>query len=285
MNEPGKNYKFFLGGNDAEMERIREVLRENGYGDFSIEDHKLGWGAKVSDYAVDESIQHHLYTKPKWGHGGFYRPVFIELELDMEIPEDAVVIDHHGDRSGEPASLLQVLKLIGKEPSRRDELIAANDSGYIPGMEMVGATQEEIQEIRALDRKAQGVTEAQEQEAVEALRGSQEVNGVTIVKLPHSKTATVADRLYQKGMMQNLLVLSGEGEVNYFGPGDICQKFADKFSGAWSGGEGLGDPLRAAFCGGYPNHAKAKEFVLALNAARPNQTIERKSAFDNGAKP
>jgi hypothetical protein len=41
-------------------------------------------------------------------------------------------IDHHGESAKNPASISQVLKLIGVEPSLEDELIAANDRGYIP---------------------------------------------------------------------------------------------------------------------------------------------------------
>lgn len=41
--------------------------------------------------------------------------------------------------------------------------------------------------------------------------------------MAHSKTATVADRLFEKDKQQNLLFLSGDGEVNYFGDGKLCK--------------------------------------------------------------
>ena len=102
--------------------------------------------------------------------------------------------------------------------------------------------------------------------------------------MAHSKTATVADRLFEKDKQQNLLILSGDGEVNYFGDGKLCKMLQgektgeqpapwdpnqtvpvyDNFGG-WNGGAGLGDEKGNAFWGGYPNHAEVLKYIVEYN--------------------
>jgi hypothetical protein len=179
-----------------------------------------------------------------------------------------IVIDHHGSRSAEPASVLQFLKLIGCEkPTRFQELVGANDSGYIPAMRALGATPEEVAEIRRLDRAAQGITPEQETEAERAIASASKTNGVNIVRMTHSKTATVADRMFSEEEPQNLLILSNDGEVNYFGNGALCALLLEKFAG-WNGGSGLGDSEGIAFWGGYPNHDEVRDFIVSYFAVK-----------------
>ena len=133
------------------------------------------------------------------------------------------MVDHHNENAGKPASILQVLDLLGMKPTRRQLLIAANDSGYIPEMLSMGATPEEVAEVRLADRAAQGITPEQEAEAERAIQAAKTVNGVTIVKMAHSKTATVCDRLFAPDKEQRLLILSEDGESNFFGNGELCR--------------------------------------------------------------
>src|SRR3990167_2856633 len=122
-------YVFFLGGQDLEMLTIRKFLEEKGQEVF---DRRLEWGAKASFYA-SEIMQAAMEGKI---------PVLIELERDYPLPESTILIDHHGERSGEESSLFQVFGLLGSHAnSYEDRLIAANDSGYIPAMLAMGATQ------------------------------------------------------------------------------------------------------------------------------------------------
>lgn len=236
---------FFIGGYDGEMIEIVRVLKELGE---SIVDAGLGWGASVESYK--EEIDAALAA----GH----QPVLIELAGAEKIA-GAISVDHHGDRAGEPASIIQVLGLLGLEPNRKQQLIAANDSGFIPGMVTAGASAEEIAEIRELDRAAQGITPEQEAQAEEAIRNLKIVDRLTVVRLAHSKTATVTDRLF--GEYDQLIVLSGDGEVNFFGDGELCSRLQEKFQG-WSGGSGLGKAGGSAFWGGYPDHQEVENFVL-----------------------
>lgn len=253
------NMVIFLGGYDAEMLAIADACREAG---VAVADKHLGWGAAASSYqeeiaqAVSEGKQ----------------AVLVELSLDIELPESAVVVDHHNENAGKPASILQVLDLLGVEPTRRQRLIAANDCAYIPGMLALGATPEEIAAVRLADRAAQGITPEQESEAERAIAAAKTVNGVTIIKMAHSKTATVCDRLFNPDKEQRLLILSGDGESNFFGNGELCRllqgedtgkKTAEGYTiyshfGGWIGG----NLPQSGFWGGYADQKEVEKFVI-----------------------
>lgn len=240
------NYKFFLGGYDLEMVAIREFLSFIGTGFY---DKKLGWGAKASAYKSEIA---EVTSQGKI-------PVLVELEVDIELPASTIVIDHHGDRSAEKASLTQVIEFFGRRPTREDKLIAANDSGYIPAMQAMGATQAEIDSIRLRDRQAQGVTPEMERQAEEAIaKKTTFPDGVVMVEIPHTKCSTVTDRLFPTwpNGKENLLVVcflmydNGPTEVHYFGRGDRCRAIKEKFApNSWGGGKGYGDPNKNAFAG------------------------------------
>lgn len=256
------NMVVMLGGYDAEMLEIRRVLEAEG---VAFCDKGLGWGAKASAYAEEIAA----------AEAAGKTVVTVELTRDVNLPQGTIEVDHHGDRSNEPASLLQVLDLLGLEPSRLQQLIAANDSGFIPAMLALGATQEEVSEVRLLDRKAQGITAEQETEAERAIAVAETINGVTVVRMAHSKCATVTDRLFDPNKPQCLLILSGDGESNFYGERALCEELKgektgtapapwdpnrtiDTFShfGGWTGG---GE--ETGFWGGYADQDKVLEFV------------------------
>ena len=243
-----KQYVYFLGGADAEMQRCRQVLQESG---ARFYDKNLGWGAKATDYWLeigqvlrDEDI-----------------PFLLELECDI------VIADHHGLRSNEPATLLRVLESLGKTPTRLDLLIAANDARWFPGLIEMGATSEEIAYVRSLDRVAQGITPEHEAEARRALAASPEhVGGVRVIRMSHSKTAPIGDRLMveaiEKGeKFPNYVVLSDDGEVNFSGRGDVAAALYKQFPDGWAGGAGLGNREETAFWGSNtPQNKKTEAF-------------------------
>lgn len=262
-NKEGATHAFFLGGRDLEMSRIATVLTSNSIPFF---DKGLEWGAKASTYQ----------TEIEAALEGDKKPVLIELENDLvdAIADRCTWIDHHGNRSSEPASILQVLGLIGVAPTRRDQLIAANDSGYIPAMLAMGATQDEIDEIRREDRAAQGVTPEMEVEAVTAIESSLAFGPVKCVYLQHSKWCCVSDRLFQTWPdgKENLIVICGTDlpdsllTVNYFGRGDICQTVKELFANAWGGGKGYGDSAGQGYAGcTTKHHAHVVRFILNQN--------------------
>ncbi len=230
-----KNYHFFLGGNDLEMEAVRRLLHYRKIPPECIHDKRLGWGARLSDYR-DE-----LERLPEGAV-----PVLLELEIDLRPPDTGIVIlDHHGESAGrdQPTALEQLWRLLempadlwGKKEFEDFPLIAANDRGHIAAMRRLGASDEQIAAIRARDRLAQGITEIQENQAEAAVDERRTVAGgaLTIVNLPHDKTATVTDRLH--GKYENLLVLSPE-EINFFGEGRWIHLLDKRFPGGWRGGE------------------------------------------------
>ncbi len=242
-----KKFVFFLGGKDAEMMQIEKILTEVS---AEVINGNLGWGAKASAYS--DAIKA-VTTAGKI-------PVLIELVVDIELPTNALIIDHHGDFSGNPQSILQVLELIGVKPTREDILIAINDEGYIPGLVASGASIEEIRQVRAFDRSCQGITSEQEIEAERAVAAQEKfTNGLVVVRCAHSKTAPIADRVFEtQGTRQNLLILSGDGESNYYGTPAVVKAIDAKFPGGWTGGL---TTKTNAFWGGYADQTALENFI------------------------
>ncbi len=111
--------------------------------------------------------------------------------------------------------MIQVAKIIKCELTRWQKLIAANDSGYIPAMRALGATDIEIAEIRKQDRAAQGVTPIEEELAEVAINniriyGDKEL---LVVKSLSSKFSPICDRLYP----YNNLIIYTDREFTYYG--------------------------------------------------------------------
>ena len=142
------NFVVLAGGYDLEMVTIINLCRENG---IEVVDKFLGWGESSAVHA--EAV---AQAQKEGKQVVFIEPVF---DSNFPQPEGSIVIDHHGERAHEEPSLIQFLKFIGLEPTRRQLLIGTNDAGYIPAMLAMGAKGAEVSEIRRLDREAQGVTE------------------------------------------------------------------------------------------------------------------------------
>lgn len=215
------NYIFFLGGYDAEMCEIRKILEDN---QIPFNDKKLSWGAKASAYA--EELE----------NSGNAAPALVELEVDIPLPENRIIIDHHSENSGKDVqtSIEQAAELLGIKLTRRQKLIAANDRGWIDGLKQAGAAEEEIAEIRLYDRQCQGVTEEEEQAAEKAIRNIEMTGNVAVVHFPGKHTSPVMDRLY--GKYTNILVITPE-TINFSGEGKYVQKLAAQFPNGWYGGE------------------------------------------------
>ncbi|MBQ9731931.1 MAG: hypothetical protein IJV97_02450 [Alphaproteobacteria bacterium] len=252
------NKVVFAGGYDGEMVEIINACREAG---VEVVDNHLGWGAAASAYASE------IAQAASEGKA----PVLVELTLDIEVPSTSIIVDHHNENVGKPASLLQVLNLIGVEPSREQQLIAANDCGYIPGMLALGATAEEVAKVRYADRAAQGITPEQEAEAERAIAAAETVNGVTIIRMAHSKTATVCDRLFNPEKEQRLLIISEDGESNFFGNGELCQLLQGEKTGktpeGWDtysnfGGWIGGNLPTSGFWGGYGDQKAVLNYIV-----------------------
>ena len=243
---------YFLGGRDLEMATIAALLRREK---VRFSDRALAWGAGISAYAAELAVAR--------AAGAVI--VTVELPWDLaktdlpktDLPrsnlprsdqpdwnQQAVVeIDHHGARAGAAmaSSLRQVFDRLGlpeRRWSHRFALVAANDVGYLPAMQALGASVAEMRKIRALDRAAQGVTAAEEAEALRAIAQRQEFPGLCVLALAHDRASVAADfiePLLGGPGCANLLIL-GRGEVNFYGAGKAVQALARKYPGGWLGG-------------------------------------------------
>lgn len=235
MSNPIAPYRFFLGGADLEMAAIRALVEET-LGQGALCDHRLGWGARLSDYQAE------LAALPR-----AVVPVLVELTLDQDPPERAIIVDHHGDRTDKPSALHQVFALLAPLglPSgawtRRMDLVAANDRGHVRAMRALGASPAEIASIRTADRAAQGITPDEERigEAALAAAESRLDGRLTLVRLPHARTATVMDRIAVRtpeAEIRDVLILC-PAEVNFYGSGAAVLALDSAFPQGWRGGE------------------------------------------------
>ncbi|MEI6051017.1 MAG: hypothetical protein WCS03_19180, partial [Bacteroidota bacterium] len=175
--------------------------------------------------------------------------IFVGIELipDITPPLNYIEIDHHNENSHKKSALEQIIELLENdlnlkiEFTRDLQLIAANDKGYIPGMITLGATPEEVAEIRRRDRKAQGATDEDELLAVQSINENCTYEGgITIIKSLTTKFSAITDRLYP---CESLLIYT-KHELNYYGKGvsKLIIAFDDliKQQKAYSGGGGNG---------------------------------------------
>lgn len=194
------NRIFLLGGHDLEMLEIKKILEQNSE---KYIDNNLSWGAKLSQYA--EELENIFIT---------YDEIY-GIELIEDINNKKIkIIDHHSDNLNKPTAIEQVAEIINVELTRKQKLIAINDKSYIDGMKDFGATSDEINEIRRLDRKCQGVTEEDEILAEKSIKENLKSYGEIItIKSLTSRFSPICDRLYP----YNHLIIYTENELNYYG--------------------------------------------------------------------
>ncbi len=246
--------------NDGESVQIEKILKENNIKTLVT---KQGWGASWSGLEPEIKEKIESYKNKEYQIFG--------VELQGGAPEGAKNIDHHrydgDDRTNEFSSLEQVAKLVGHRLSLFEEFISANDKGFIPAMLALAKTknlseketQKLINKVRLQDRAAQGITPEQEEIAEKAIQEAEVSDRLTVVRMSHSKTATVCDRLY--GGYKNLLVISDDGEVNFFGSREVIKKLSDLVKGSWSGGD---LEHNNGFWGGYPQDLDVEKEVKKL---------------------
>lgn len=212
---------FLLGGHDLEMQEIARLLEQKG---IVFYDRGLDWSqARLSVYREEMARYGNCPETEVYG---------VELQEDIPAGEwkNYFRIDHHNDYSGRPSSLEQVAALTGTELSRRQKLIAANDSAYIPGMHGLGATEEEIREVRLADRRMQGCTEEDERLAELAIKtGLRRAGDLLVVKSLTSRFSPVCDRLWP---YNKLLIYTGD-TLCYYGQGKekLVERFAKEIAG------------------------------------------------------
>lgn len=222
---------FLIGGKDLEMEEIVKILKKKN---IEYVDRHLSWGASWKDYKdITDNIPQET--------------VIYGIELADEIPQGCKLIDHHNHNNGKPASIIQLCNILGIEPSRHIQLVAANDSGYILSLLKMGATPDEIQKIRKKDRELSGCTKLDEENSKVKYYTIRK-NGLTfiIAKCKTNKFAPFIDTHYSPDYTY---VLWGEGEAQISGKN--ASKYIDLFKNytpnPWYGGGTDG------YVGGYLN--------------------------------
>lgn len=189
---------FLLGGYDLEMIEIKKMLENSS---CTVYDKELSWGAKLSAY--EDEIRN---NSDKIIYG-------IELENDIKVRNTYVEIDHHNENSYKSSALEQIAHLLDIPLTREQQLICANDTGYIPALKKMGASQDEINAIRRMDRQFQGVTEEDEQKAEASIRNKYSQEGVIVVHALTERFSPITDRLYPC----EKLIIYTENELNYYG--------------------------------------------------------------------
>jgi hypothetical protein len=237
-------YRFFLGGRDLEMREIGKLLSRHAPN--QLEDKGLAWGARFSDYHEE------LIAALRRGETPVIVELFDDLPLDVLDRSRIVIVDHHGDDAGHgrPTSIEQVFRLLNlpqREWTRWLALVAANDRAHVAGLRELGADPEEIAEVRAADRAAQGLTPADEAEARRALAARRQEGRLTVVETTGSTSSAIADLILPDlgGPGYDRLLVTMPEEVAVFGDGDAIAALAKRYPGSYWGG----DLPRAGFWG------------------------------------
>ncbi len=197
---------FCLGGYDLEMEEIKKILAAHNI-DFL--DAGLSWGASWKEYQEEP---YGIQITRAIANGKTI--VGIELAGFPANEKQFLSIDHHNERQNEPCAIEQIASLLNIQLNRWQQLVAANDKGYIPALKSIGAKQQEIDQIRIADRKAQGVTAEDERLAEIAITNQSNVDDVVIVYMQGERFSPVADRMYGKA---GKLIIHSDSELNYYG--------------------------------------------------------------------
>lgn len=232
---------FLLGGNDLEMDIIRQLLIEHSCVFF---DKNLMWdNARLSAYSDVLTL---------WNDKEF---VGIELEADVDVPARFIDVNHHNDRSVEKSSVEQVAELLGVSLNRYQRLVAANDKGHIAAMKDMGATEAEIVAIRQEDRRCQGVSRADEDVAEKDVSRARVVKDTVLVKTRLTHFSPIVDRLTS---FQKIIVYS-EQEMTYYG--NDCSRVIELFQ----------DELKEekAYFGGSP----ARYFGIKSGVMEPEEIV------------
>lgn len=271
---PSSSRRYFLGGRDLEMVEIKNLLFEAGLSDRVV-DADLPWGARASAY--EAAIRSALSAGET--------PVLIELMDDLVANIDRsrlIVVDHHGRHAGHgrPTSLEQIHDLVGRPAglawTRRRALIAANDRGHAAGMREIGASIQEIRDIRDEDRRAQGVTGSIEEESRRAIATSRLIGPLLVVETTAPTASAVHDFLlpeYGGSAVDDVLVATATA-WSFSGDGRVIEDLAP-FPGCWYGGD---LPVRGFW--GMRRDAVTKEELIGriLSHLNPSSTVSGSSS-------
>ena len=219
-----------LAVNDGEAVEIERLLHQRSECVFASVQR---WGATWA--GLEPSIQDSLRQFRKTNAGG----EIIGIELGGTNPYGAVDIDHHrygdDDRSNSLSSLEQVAARLPVKLDHRQQLVAANDRGFIAGMEEMGATVAEVRDVRAQDLAAQGVTPEQQQDQRREVETAMVIDGRYLVTTAFDPPTALSDLLYQEKQAREWLI-RGPHVWSYSGPRHKEFAALPLTESHWSGG-------------------------------------------------
>lgn len=176
------------------------------------------------------------------------------IELRGSNPFGAINIDHHSyrlpggvvdDRSNPKASLEQVADMFKVQLTSYQRLVAANDCGYIPGMErelqdqgidpQSARGQGLIKLVRQADRCAQGITPDDEAQAVGDVEAAEWKGRKVFLRITTASGTAQGDLLYGKADEQ-LHQVKVTGKWVYFGPRHQVLNGMEFAEQHWAGG-------------------------------------------------
>ena len=229
---------FFLGGHDAEMQAIRELLLNQN---LHFHDKNLSWGADAIAYAKE--------IRSLDSNANFAVLIELSNQNSIKLPPNSLLVDHHGESSGKdmPSSLEQITTLVGLskaafESNRLWQLIAANDIAHVKGMRSLDqpASDAEVFKIRMMDLSAQGVSDRDMEIAkLDAKKCQNTCRGkLSVVEASTDRTGLVAEMMepfFGGPGFENLLVV-GPTEFGFFGNGKLVLLLSNANPESWYGG-------------------------------------------------
>jgi len=264
------NTSFILPANDGEAKAIEAILRTNGASDIRVS--AQGWGARLDREPpnVFEGLKKNI--------------VIVEMpspELEEKLRTEGhhvLVIDHHSyqelKRANPKSSIEQIAELLNVKLTKFQKGVAINDRSYIFGLvdSEFKFSNEEIQEIREYDLRAQNYTDAEFETARTAFSRRLKLPHLTVVSTPSSKTGFISDLnvLENREGIRDLLVISHKDsqvtELNFYGSPSLAKKLQSALGG-WSGG----DESRSMYWGfSIPEGKSLQDFPQLTQTLRVN---------------
>ena len=184
------------------------------------------YGVELKGKTACHNIDHHSYCDKDWETGE---------------------VLYQEDRTNSESSIEQVAKILNVGLTLDQKFIAENDKGFVEAMKEYGKSifmsdeeiSNRIKDIRMREHvilaEVQGITPEMEQQAEEAIKNAYMLdNGTMVVNLPHSKCTTVTDRIPEQEYNGGLLIVCGDGEIDYYGPSSKVKNLDLNFGG-WTG--------------------------------------------------
>jgi hypothetical protein len=246
-----KNFLLVAPANDGESVEAANLARQHG---VKVLVTKQPWGASWTgmegstglEPEVEQAIHDWRAENPT---GTVYG-----LELRGENDLGAENIDHHrytlpggvvDDRHNPKSSLEQVADLLGVELTDYQQLVSANDKGYVPAMESQLRSQGVdpaspngqgfISLVRQADRCAQGVTPDDEAQAVADVEAAEWRGRKVLLRITTALGTAQGDLLYGKADEQ-LHINQMTGKWIYFGPKHQTLNNSGFSEQHWAGG-------------------------------------------------